>query len=66
MTIEDQFEDMDEFECLLSQAYENAESEHEIEFVESVVESFEKYGKTMYFSDKQKNWLISIAAQGAL
>ncbi len=55
--IADRFTSEKEFVDLLKSAESNAESELEENFVADIQEKFEKWGTSMFISDKQIDWL---------
>ena len=57
----DLYEARDELEKVLEHAEGNAESTFEISFVESIKEKFNKFGMSMFFSEKQKEILERIS-----
>lgn len=62
-TIKDLFDDVSEFEDLLTSAEDNAETGWEMNFVEETREKYETWGKKMFLSDKQLSILERIAGE---
>lgn len=60
-TILDHFDDIDDFESALEQAEANASKEREMEFVDSIRNKYDEYGESMFLSDAQYSWLMSLA-----
>ncbi len=51
----------DEIEELLERAKDSARSDREREFLDGLADRFEEYGVRMFLSQKQWDWLESIA-----
>ena len=62
-TIADMFDSETEFEDLLAEAEERAESRWEMDFVDGLRERFTGYGEKMYLSEKQEEILRRIAGE---
>lgn len=60
-TILDHFDDVDAFEQALERAEANASGDREIEFVDSIRNKYDEYGESMFLSDAQYSWLMSLA-----
>lgn len=60
-TILDQFDDVSAFESVLEAAEANASKEREMEFVDSIRNKYDEYGESMFLSDAQYSWLMSLA-----
>jgi hypothetical protein len=59
--VSDFFDNADDFMEHLDLADSNADTETQMQFVSDLREKFEQYGTQMFFSDKQNNWLKSLA-----
>lgn len=59
--IRDQYDDVSDFEDLLSLAESQAKTDWEMEFVSDLYGKYEKYGDGMFLSDKQRETLEKIA-----
>ena len=59
--VKDWFADASEFEALLDDAEQAAETSREHDFLEGLRERYEEWGMKMYLSDAQHSWLIRIA-----
>jgi hypothetical protein len=51
----------DEFDSLIRQARANAETDWEIEFIDSIEAKYDEYGVKMFLSDKQDSVLRRLA-----
>ncbi len=60
-TVESFCTDSDEFEELLERALDSAKYAGERDFLAQLVERFEEYGMRMFLTQKQWDWLESIA-----
>ena len=56
-----QYKGNSDFEDLLEEARMAADSDVAEDFVKSLIEKHEKWGTSMFLSDKQLEWLLKIA-----
>ena len=56
-----QYKGNKDFEDLLEEARMAADNDAAEEFVKSLIEKHEKWGASMFLSDKQHDWLLKIA-----
>ena len=59
--IKDQYDNVSDFEDLLSLAESQAKTDWEMEFVSDLNDKYEKYGDGMFLSQKQRETLEKIA-----
>jgi hypothetical protein len=59
--VADLFDDIDEFETLLSDAEAGADSDWETDFVDDVRNRYDEHGERMYLSERQLEILERIA-----
>jgi hypothetical protein len=60
-TVADLFDDIDEFETLLSDAEAGADSDWETDFVDDLRNRYDEHGERMYLSERQLEILERIA-----
>lgn len=59
--VKDQFMNLDDFETLLNQASKYATGSKERDFVDGLIEKFDRFKGNMYLSEAQSRWLCDIA-----
>lgn len=58
--VRDYFDERIDFQMLLSEAEDMAETSREMDFVAGLQDKFHDYGMKMFLSDRQLSWLRSI------